>query len=105
MLAVVTAVLSGCSDATLAAGTNSAGSKLAAAPLGASETKLHGAAISISRACSSSIGSENVTGAATCGLCTTHSVSRVGGNGLDSASGIATKNTNTPHSSPANTIA
>src|SRR3984893_16460841 len=87
---------------------NSAGSNLEATPLAGKETKRHGMIISDSRAvsCSSRSGG-SVIGAAMCGdgLSMIQVPSRGAGNGLDSASGTATKKTRIPHNAPASRTA
>src|SRR5216683_5763377 len=87
---------------------STAGSNLEATPLAGKETKLHGMIISDSRAVSSSSRSGgSVSGAAMCGdgLSMTQLPSRGAGNGLDSASGTATKKTRMLHNAPATRIA
>src|ERR1700716_2218031 len=86
----------------------SSGTKPDGASFGGSEARLHESAdASGSRARGSSIASGTGIGNAACSddLRTIHSSSFGDGNGLDSASGIATKNTKTPHSTPATRMA
>jgi hypothetical protein len=82
-------------------------SNLDGVPLAGREAKLHATAVSHSASASSSSSGSGVIGAATSGddLLTIQALSRGSGNGLDEASGTATKNTRAPHSSPATTIA
>jgi hypothetical protein len=70
-------------------------------PLGASDAKLQAIAASHSANASSSSSGPSVTDAAIVGDLTTHALSRGAGNGLDEASGTATKNTKAPQESPA----
>src|SRR5258705_11911932 len=82
---------------------NTAGSNLEAAPLSGKETKLQGMTSSDSGAASrSSRSGGSVRGVATRaeGLSITQKPSRGAGNGLETASGTATKKTRTPHKAP-----
>src|SRR5712691_5304066 len=92
--------------AVLCGSSLSTGAKLPAAPLGGSDTKLHG----VSGASGTSTVGGSITAGTDIAACSDdrlmiHVSSFSDGNGLDSASGTATKNTRTPHNAPASTMA
>src|SRR5215470_2182152 len=86
----------------------SVGATLEAAPLGGSAAKLHGVVSGASGDSTVGLSIAAGTDIAACSVAgrSMIQVSSLGdGNGLDSASGTATKNTRTPHNEPATTMA